>query len=571
MNWFRNLKTAFKVNILAAIMIVSLLVITSLSVFMQGAVNRQTDEIVNKRLAAIKIINEIIVHSKSITSVTHQIFLTSDVKRRQEYMQEINNRVQVSNLLVVEYKKLQLSDFEERCLEKVSHDIEETAPFLSKNFEIALSGQGQDAKVYFDENVAKRFATIDSRWGELVQYNTEAAEQKRQEIAKTQAVASRTMLATCMLTLIICGTLAWYISRLISRPLHDLLIIVKEVASGNLSGEKLEVKSKDEVGCLIHEFNTMIDNLRALVKEVSVTSEVVEESVHQLTSNTEQTAQAASQIAGSITEVATVTVEQQKASEDAKKAANHLKSAVMFVELNAEEVAKTTIITSATATEGSKSVKKATDQMVNIERIVGKLAQVVTKLGERSKEITKILDTIDGLASQTNLLALNAAIEAARAGEQGRGFAVVAEEVRKLAEQSQGAAKQIAGLIGEIQHDTDKAVSSMHEGKKEVHLGAEIVYEAGQTFESIVKLVEQVSGQAQDIVGAIQQVHDNGRQMEAAMDQVDNISRNVAAQTQTVSATTEEQAAAMEEVASSSQNLAKRADALHQYIEKYRI
>ena len=97
--------------------------------------------------------------------------------------------------------------------------------------------------------------------------------------------------------------------------------------------------------------------------------------------------------------------------------------------------------------------------MANIEKTVANSVAVVTKLGERSKEIGQIVENISGIAGQTNLLALNAAIEAARAGEQGRSFAVVAEEVRKLAEQSQEAAKQIANLIGEIQGDTDKALS----------------------------------------------------------------------------------------------------------------
>ncbi|MCM0759498.1 methyl-accepting chemotaxis protein [Sporomusa sphaeroides DSM 2875] len=102
------------------------------------------------------------------------------------------------------------------------------------------------------------------------------------------------------------------------------------------------------------------------------------------------------------------------------------------------------------AQEGNTAVDKAVSQMIHIEQTVNNSSQVVAKLGERSKEIGQIVDTISGIAGQTNLLALNAAIETARAGEQGKGFAVVAEEVRNLAEQSQTAAKQIAALINEI-------------------------------------------------------------------------------------------------------------------------
>jgi len=119
------------------------------------------------------------------------------------------------------------------------------------------------------------------------------------------------------------------------------------------------------------------------------------------------------------------------------------------------------------ANDGGQTIELAIAQMGKIETTVNSSAQVVSKLGERSKEIGQIVATISGIAGQTNLLALNAAIEAARAGEQARGFTVVAEEVRKLAEQSQEATKKIAVLIGEIQGDTDNAVVAMNNGTRE--------------------------------------------------------------------------------------------------------
>ena len=183
--------------------------------------------------------------------------------------------------------------------------------------------------------------------------------------------------------------------------------------------------------------------------------------------------------------------------------------------------------------------------MGQIEQTVTRSSSVVAKLGERSKEIGQIVDTISGIAGQTNLLALNAAIEAARAGEQGRGFAVVAEEVRKLAEQSQGAAKQIAGLIGEIRNDTDSAVVAMNEGTKEVRIGTEVVNNAGQSFRDIYTSVSDVTGQVREISAAIEQMAAGSQQIVSSVKEIDVISKDTSAQAQTVSAATEEQSASM--------------------------
>jgi len=195
----------------------------------------------------------------------------------------------------------------------------------------------------------------------------------------------------------------------------------------------------------------------------------------------------------------------------------------------------------------------------------------VARLGERSKEIGQIIDTIAGIAGQTNLLALNAAIEAARAGEQGRGFAVVAEEVRKLAEQSQEAAKQIGTLITEIKDETDKAVAAMNEGTREVKTGAAAVNAAGQTFSEIAAMVTEVSAQVREISQAIEQMSGVSQNIVTAVQKIDTLSKNAATEAETVSAATEEQSASMQEIASSSQALAKMAQEMQGTIRQFRI
>jgi hypothetical protein len=133
----------------------------------------------------------------------------------------------------------------------------------------------------------------------------------------------------------------------------------------------------------------------------------------------------------------------------------------------------------------------------------------IRDLSERSERIGGIVDTITGIAEQTNLLALNAAIEAARAGEQGRGFAVVAEEVRKLAEESQNAAGQIAGLIGEIQTETSRVVGMVEATSERTEGGTVTVDRARSSFEAIGAAVEDVTGRADAIAEAVQRLSED--------------------------------------------------------------
>ena len=183
----------------------------------------------------------------------------------------------------------------------------------------------------------------------------------------------------------------------------------------------------------------------------------------------------------------------------------------------------------------------------------------------------EVVSFIKNIAGQTNLLGLNAAIEAARVGEQGRGFAVVAEEVRKLAEQSQEATKQISELIGGIQGDTEQAVAAMDNGTREVKLGAEVVNTAGQAFHEIVTLVEQVSDQVREVSSTIEQMAIGSQQIVESVNRIDHLSKEAAGQAQTVSAATEEQSASMEEIASSSQSLAQLALELRDAVGKFRV
>ncbi|MBP2634742.1 MAG: mcpB 4 [Firmicutes bacterium] len=388
--------------------------------------------------------------------------------------------------------------------------------------------------------------------------------------AKSQSLIW-TVSIVVFLTLVLTVIAGFFASNKITQPIKIILEECNLLAQGDIRDIETRVRSNDEIGQLAKGFRDMRTNLRALVAKVQSQAEHLAASSQQLTASAGQSSLAASQVATSITSVTAGVEEQLTATSQASEVATHMSAGISQVAAKANQVATQSEQTVTKAKNGGQAVETAIGQMARIETTVNASSQVVAKLGERSKEIGQIVDAISSIAGQTNLLALNAAIEAARAGEQGRGFAVVAEEVRKLAEQSQEAAKKIAELIGEIQQDTDKAVVAMNDGTREVKTGAEVVNAAGLAFREITGLVNDVSGHMQEISAAIQQVASGSQQIVGAVKKIDELSIKSTDETQNVSAATEEQLASMEEIAASSEALSKLAQDLQYAVAKFRI
>ncbi|MDR3588851.1 MAG: methyl-accepting chemotaxis protein [Negativicutes bacterium] len=404
----------------------------------------------------------------------------------------------------------------------------------------------------------------------LVEENTQIVQSR---LATIQGLVQKVILISVVLgvlAIFIAGFVTITIPRYIKKSLLAILHSTKCYAQGDLR-EPIFVKNRDEFGEIAHAINEMVKGIKNMLGTIVQSSEHITTSSHQLTDSAEQSAQAANQIATSITDVSAGANEQVAVADETSAVVRQMSAGIQQVAENTNQVATQSAQAADKAKDGGKAVEKAVSQMSQIENTVNTSAKVVAKLGERSKEIGQIVDTIAGIAGQTNLLALNAAIEAARAGEQGRGFAVVAEEVRKLAEQSQEAAKKIAELIGEIQGDTDKAVVAMNDGTREVKTGAEVVNAAGAAFREIAELVTQVSSQVKEISAAVQQMAGGSQQIVGSVKKIDDLSKKSAGESQSVSAATEQQLASMEEIATSSEVLGKLAQDLQAAVAKFRV
>ena len=361
-----------------------------------------------------------------------------------------------------------------------------------------------------------------------------------------------------------------FMAKRITDPLRQLGLMVKDVAGGDLT-RTVDVKSSDEVGMLSRDFNTMIAELRTLVRHVQDLSQTLAAASEELTSGAEQSADVSHQVAQSITEVAVGATKQLAAVDDASAVVQEVSAGAEEVAATAETITGLSQKSTEATVNGSSAIERAVQQMDSIGAGSSAVNDAVEKLAASSRHIGEIVNVISGIAGQTNLLALNAAIEAARAGEQGRGFAVVAEEVRKLAEQSETAAKEITGLIQQNHTDIQIAVEAMKESAGSVKVGIEVVNAAGVTFREISQLTDEVSTQIAGISSAIGEIAKGSEHIVLAVRDIEHVSKESAGQSQNVSAAAEELTASMTEISTSSQSLAQKAQELQVAVEKFRL
>ena len=374
-----------------------------------------------------------------------------------------------------------------------------------------------------------------------------------------------------VLSMLITGIGGMVFANKISNTVIRLNDHALALADGDLSVADLAVQDSNEFGELTTSFNTMKEHLHKLIKGMSTVSQQVAASSQELTAGASHSAEAATNVAETITHIANGMQRQTNNIETAKHEVDSLFSEIQTMGTNTKDIANTSNDTAEAAKLGEKLMNEAMNKMEHIENSVMSSANTVRILGENSKEISMIVDTIVSISDQTNLLALNAAIEAARAGDAGKGFAVVAEEVRKLAAESQSAAEQIQSKIASIQADTDHAVVAMESGTTEVKQGTQAIKDVGRQFADIMKQVNNIKEKIDSFQEASERITTGTNRIVGAVDSIDEVSRETAAHTETISAAAQEQSASSEEIASSSHALAQMAVELQESTSKFKI
>jgi methyl-accepting chemotaxis protein len=296
---------------------------------------------------------------------------------------------------------------------------------------------------------------------------------------------------------------------------------------------------------------------RRIVESINAVAESLMRALRDVSEAVGATASASSQISSSTEEMAAGAQEQTSQTTEVAGAVEEMTKTILENSRNAGTAADTAKRAKQSAEQGGRVVEESISGMKRIAEVVNRSAETVMELGKSSDQIGEIISVIDDIADQTNLLALNAAIEAARAGEQGRGFAVVADEVRKLAERTTKATKEIAGMIRKIQSDTAGAVSSMEEGTQEVKDGIEHANRAGASLREIVDVSQKVTDMVSQIAAASEE------QSSAS----EEISRNVEA----ISKVSGETALGTQQIARAAEDLNRLTENLQQLISRFTL
>jgi methyl-accepting chemotaxis protein len=496
---------------------------------------------------------------------------------------------------------------------------EKLLPMIDNMLEFVRQNNNSQAEALLTGEVETTRTTCENALIKLTNMQVDHAKIKSENNEDISNSASLNMLILLIFGFAIAISLGIYVSRIISKPINKLAEGADKVSGGDYS-IKLDISSKDEIGALADSFNIMTQNIKeaneAVIKEKNSITVKVEEAVRESELQKEYLAQsvdtilnkmnnfadgdltvaldikkddeigklfagfnravnninsmlvevseaaasaasASSQISSSSEEMASGTDEQSQQAVEVAGAVEEMTKTIIETTKNASEATDAAKNSGNIAKEGGKVVNETIEGMNRIAEVVQRSASTVQKLGQSSEQIGEIVQVIDDIADQTNLLALNAAIEAARAGEQGRGFAVVADEVRKLAERTTKATKEIAAMIREIQKDTTGAVTSMNEGTAEVEKGKHLADKAGQS------LVQIIDG-AQQVADIVSQVAAASEEQSSAAEQ---ISKNIEA----ISSVTQQSNAGIQQIARAAEDLNRLTTNLEDLISKFKI
>ncbi|NOW08035.1 methyl-accepting chemotaxis protein [Clostridium beijerinckii] len=385
---------------------------------------------------------------------------------------------------------------------------------------------------------------------------------------------TRAILLTTAIITVIIAIIAIILSLILSKGLATNIQNLKEVfakaSEGDLSGV-VEVKSKDELGQLANDYNSMIKNIGELLESAKQTSNTVFETTANISSMAEETTASMAQVSFAVSEISQGAVSLAENSQETATGIEELSKKLDKIADTTEDMSDVSEETKRLSKQGINTVNVLINKNNETMEATTKVSDIVLSVNESVQMISSISNAITEITEQTNLLALNASIEAARAGEAGKGFAVVAEEIRKLAEESQNSTEQIKSIIGTIQSKAEIAVEAMDNNKQINSEQNEAVIRTESIFTDILLSITSLTEKVGEVKVSID---DMQAQKQVFVTQIENssaISEETASSTEEVTASAEEVSATMNGFSQQTEDLQHLAEKLKKEIDRFTV
>ncbi|PLR96752.1 methyl-accepting chemotaxis protein [Bacillus sp. T33-2] len=528
MKWFSNLNTSVKLISAFSVIAAILAFIGFYSLNNMNKIKTDMEFMYNERLIPINDLSAAqVLYQRMRVQIRDMNFVSDTKEKKEENEKNINDFRKQIEEKIKKYSSTYMIEEEKTLVNEFYIALEDYNELMDHAIKSAHAGDVEEYKRIAPE-FKKSGDKVEGVLQDLIALNIQLAEKSNKEADAVFKSSSTITITIIIVALVISIGFGLTISHIIAKPLTKAVGLVRKVATGDLR-ETLDIDTKDEVGQLAKSINEMVASLQKTVGGILDSAESVSAAAQQISATTEEIARGNSSQADSALTM--------------NELFSELSVAINSVARSAEEASELSNKTLKLAEDGGKVVRSSIDGMNDVNQQMALLEQDSNKIGE-------IIGVIDDIAGQTNLLALNAAIEAARAGEQGRGFAVVADEVRKLAERSSEATKEITAIIKGMQANTQHSVKSV---------GAGVIssQQTGEAFENIITMVNQSANKVTEIAAASEE--------QAAQ------TSEVMTSIETISAATEESAASSQETATTAQSLAQLAEELNDSVAIFKI
>ena len=361
------------------------------------------------------------------------------------------------------------------------------------------------------------------------------------------------------------------VSKQVSR-INNVRNSLEEISKGEADlTKRIPIKAQDEIGRLVGSFNGMMENFQMIMRELKQDANQIKEATYTIQENAHDTFDSAAIIQGESSQVAQASFAQQKNTEDSAHSMEELARGIQHISESIAEISTISRNTEENAENGLQIMRTLQQQLVTIHEKTNHAVMGTQELEKLSAMIGEFTSVITGISDQTNLLALNASIEAARAGEAGKGFAVVAEEVRKLAEDSKGAADRITQVVVNVQKETTNMVTTIQSTADVLHAGRSIVQEAQHSFEGIHNDVQVLATQVDLVSSSTEEIAASTEEVTATMEDVSLLAKQTSQSVEAVAQKAKQQAESMEGMTKFIGQLNATAESLQQSAGKYKV